>query len=157
MIIFNCDGLNDGVICTNGDYNTALGYQSLLNDATGSDNIAIGYQAGSLITGSDNIDIGNVGNATDGNIIRIGTPGVQGACYIAGTVYADGVALTSDRNAKENFRPLDAQAVLAKAASLPVSEWNYKTDSPEMRHHEKDISLFGTVDASHQLCSNVHD
>jgi hypothetical protein len=87
-----------------------------------------------LITGSDNIDIGNVGNATDGNIIRIGTPGVQGACYLAGTVYADGVALTSDRDAKEHFRPLDAQTVLAKVASLPVSEWNYKTDSQCVQH-----------------------
>jgi hypothetical protein len=44
------------------------------------------------------------------------------------------VALTSDRNAKENFKPVDSQAVLAKVASLPVTEWNYKTDSKDVQH-----------------------
>jgi hypothetical protein len=35
-------------------------------------------------------------------------------------------SFTSDRNAKENFHPLDVQAVLAKVAQLPLTEWNYK-------------------------------
>ena len=36
---------------------------------------------------------------------------------------------TSDRNAKENFWPVDAQEVLGKVASLPLSRWNYKQDA----------------------------
>ena len=36
---------------------------------------------------------------------------------------------SSDRNAKENFKPVDARAVLEKVAALPLSEWNYKTDT----------------------------
>jgi trimeric autotransporter adhesin len=35
----------------------------------------------------------------------------------------------SDRNKKENFKPVDARAVLAKVAALPLSEWNYKSDT----------------------------
>lgn len=31
----------------------------------------------------------------------------------------------SDRNKKENIRPVDARQVLEKVASLPVSTWNY--------------------------------
>ena len=42
--------------------------------------------------------------------------------------------LTSDRNAKENFQPVDSQTVLARVASLPVTEWNYKTDSQDVQH-----------------------
>lgn len=53
---------------------------------------------------------------------------------VAGTVTANGVLLTSDRNAKENFTPLDSESVLAKVAALPVTEWNYKTDSQGVQH-----------------------
>jgi hypothetical protein len=124
-------GLNGSV----GDYNTALGYQALINTTEGSDNIAIGYKAGEAVTtGINNIYIGNAGNAADNAVIRIGTPGTHTACYLAGTVYANGVELTSDRNAKENFKPVDSQTVLAKVASLPVSEWNYKSDSQCVQH-----------------------
>jgi hypothetical protein len=41
---------------------------------------------------------------------------------------------TSDRNAKENFQPLDFQQVLAQVASLPLSKWNYKTDHQDVQH-----------------------
>ncbi|HAV62636.1 MAG TPA: hypothetical protein DCY13_09750, partial [Verrucomicrobiales bacterium] len=40
---------------------------------------------------------------------------------------------SSDRQLKENFRPLDGLAVLEKVAALPLSEWNYKQD-PATRH-----------------------
>jgi hypothetical protein len=52
----------------------------------------------------------------------------------SGTVYSKGSALTSDRNLKENFRPVDNQTVLAKVAALPVTEWNYKSDSQSIQH-----------------------
>jgi hypothetical protein len=56
---------------------------------TGSNNIAVGYQAGSQWgannTGiSNNIAIGNAGGATDANTIRIGTQGTQTAAFMAG-------------------------------------------------------------------------
>ncbi|HEV2453714.1 MAG TPA: tail fiber domain-containing protein, partial [Verrucomicrobiae bacterium] len=113
----------------NGGYgNVAIGYQAGYHVTSGSGNIAIGTAAGINITTTEgNIDIGNAGTNSDSDIIRIGTSGVQSATYLAGTVYANGVALTSDRNAKENFTPVNPQTVLDKVAALPVSEWNYKT------------------------------
>ncbi|TGE21719.1 hypothetical protein E5K00_15720 [Hymenobacter aquaticus] len=40
----------------------------------------------------------------------------------------------SDRRAKENFRPLDAEQVLRKVAALPITEWNYKSQPATQRH-----------------------
>ncbi|MEY2430162.1 MAG: hypothetical protein QOJ40_3047, partial [Verrucomicrobiota bacterium] len=51
-----------------------------------------------------------------------------------GTIYCKNTVLTSDRNGKENFTALDAKTVLAKVASLPMTEWNYKDNSAEVRH-----------------------
>jgi outer membrane murein-binding lipoprotein Lpp len=81
-----------------------------------------------------NIDIGNPGVAGENKIIRIGTQGVQTATYLAGTVYANGVALISDLNAKENFTAVNAKEVLAKVTALPVTEWNYKSDRKDVQH-----------------------
>jgi hypothetical protein len=122
-----------------GSFNTAVGYTALwklgyAGTTSGTNNIALGYQAGYNFTGteSSNIDIGNPGIAGENNTIRIGAS--QAATYLAGTVYANGIALTSDRNAKENFTALDAKKVLAKVISLPVSEWNYKINFASIRH-----------------------
>ena len=116
-----------------GSDNTANGFEALDHNTNGSYNIALGYQAGwNITTGSSNIDIGNQGVSTDNNIIRIGSG--QTATYLVGTVYANGVALTSDRNAKENFTAVNARELLTKVASLPVTEWNYKTDSKDVQH-----------------------
>jgi len=43
-------------------------------------------------------------------------------------------AAMSDRNAKENFEPVNPRAVLDKVAALPMTTWNYKTQSKEIRH-----------------------
>ena len=43
------------------------------------------------------------------------------------------VNITSDRNAKEQFKPVNARDVLAKVVGLPISEWQYKTQS-DARH-----------------------
>jgi hypothetical protein len=59
---------------------------------------------------------------------------VNGSINAHGTVYANGVALTSDRNAKENFTAVDAREVLAKVADLPMTQWNYKTDGKAVQH-----------------------
>jgi hypothetical protein len=40
----------------------------------------------------------------------------------------------SDRNAKENVQPVDTRGVLEKVAALPVSTWNYKSQSSDVRH-----------------------
>jgi hypothetical protein len=40
----------------------------------------------------------------------------------------------SDRASKENFSPVNAQTLLAKVASLPVSTWNYKSQDQSILH-----------------------
>jgi hypothetical protein len=34
----------------------------------------------------------------------------------------------SDRNAKENFREVDPEEILARVVTIPISRWNYKED-----------------------------
>ena len=40
----------------------------------------------------------------------------------------------SDRNAKENFEPVDPQAVLEGVVQLPITTWNYKAEDDSIRH-----------------------
>jgi hypothetical protein len=69
---------------TSGINNTALGTSSLYSNTVGATNIGIGLGGGFLTTGSNNIDIGNLGVTGESGIIRIGTAGTQIATYIAG-------------------------------------------------------------------------
>jgi hypothetical protein len=121
--------------------NVAVGSQALglLNSTTtNSNNIALGFKAGyNLAAGFNNIHIGNLGVSTDQNIIRIGTPGSHTATYLAGDVYCTALNITSDRDAKERFTPVNAREVLDKVARLPITEWQYKSQSrtqSEVRH-----------------------
>lgn len=76
-----------------GSQNTALGVDAL-NNASGSWNIGIGYQAGvSNTAGSTNIYIGSFGNANDTNITRIGSS--QSDTYLAGIIHGNGSSLTN--------------------------------------------------------------
>jgi trimeric autotransporter adhesin len=40
----------------------------------------------------------------------------------------------SDRNAKENLRPVNGRVVLEKVSALPLATWNYKTQNTAVRH-----------------------
>lgn len=53
-----------------------------------------------------------------------------GARLTMGGVWDD----SCDRNAKENFQPVDSKAILARVAELPLASWNYKTESADIRH-----------------------
>jgi hypothetical protein len=124
---------------TTGALNTADGTGSLVN-STGDLNVALGFGAGvNLATGDNNIDIGNVGVATESNIIRIGAQvavidqfGVMHprhtATYVAGIsgVAVAGTAVVvnaagqlgvaaSSAQFKHEIRPMDreSEAILA--------------------------------------------
>jgi hypothetical protein len=90
----------------------------------------LGNSAGiRLTTGSNNIDIGNLGVTGEANTIRIGTVGTQNATFIAGirgVTVASGVGVivgsngqlgtvTSSARFKEAIRPMDkaSEAILA--------------------------------------------
>jgi hypothetical protein len=40
----------------------------------------------------------------------------------------------SDRNAKENFEPVDPEVVLSRLAAMPLATWNYKTQHKTIRY-----------------------
>ncbi|HUU44287.1 MAG TPA: tail fiber domain-containing protein, partial [Acidobacteriota bacterium] len=43
-------------------------------------------------------------------------------------------ANSSNRDLKENFREVDPDELLARLDSLPITEWNYRAESPDTRH-----------------------
>ncbi|HAM73101.1 MAG TPA: hypothetical protein DCM86_15800 [Verrucomicrobiales bacterium] len=51
----------------------------------------------------------------------------------SGEVTCTALNITSDRNAKEGFKPVDAREVLDKLARLPITEWQYKSQA-DVRH-----------------------
>lgn len=88
---------------TTGSDNTAVGETALFSTAigsgnvavgggalylaTGSSNIALGFQAGNQIGGgNNNIDLGNPGQSGDNYVTRIGTGNAQASAFIAGII-----------------------------------------------------------------------
>jgi hypothetical protein len=55
-----------------------------------------------------------------------GNAAVNGFVYASGEMTCVAINLTSDRNAKEQFRPVNAREVLDKVIGLPITEWQYK-------------------------------
>ena len=125
---------------TTGHRNTADGRGALLQNTTGNNNIALGFNAGFFITGSNNIDIGSVGLAGESGKIRIGRLGTHDGTFIAGifgvavpggspvVVNSNGrlgVTVSSVRF-KENIKPMD-KASEAILALQPVT-FRYKPD-----------------------------
>lgn len=80
---------------TTGGENIALGSGALSDNMHGNNNTALGYWAGYLISGNNNICIGNNGTGTDNGIIRLGTPGTHTNTFIAGTIFGNGGGLTN--------------------------------------------------------------
>jgi hypothetical protein len=79
-----------------------------------------------------------IANTGSGDILKGFSGGAGGNLVFEvknnGTVNVNGIALTSDRNAKENFANVDSQGVLEKVTALPITEWNYKFNSTDVRH-----------------------
>jgi hypothetical protein len=114
---------------TMGNHNTAIGFFAL-GCNTGSDNIALGWAAGTYhMTGNNNIYIGNAGRmAPEEGQIRIGTGGLHTGTHIAGirsaavtgspvVIGMDGkLGITmSSAKFKEAIKPMDkaSEAILA--------------------------------------------
>ena len=77
-------GWNALLVNSTGSNNTAMGAEALYSNSTGNANIAVGYLAGFNLTGSNNIDIGNMGVAAESGTIRIGARSSQTQAFIAG-------------------------------------------------------------------------
>jgi hypothetical protein len=93
--------------------------------------------SGAFVWG-DSIDTDVVStNANSMTLRATGGYRLMSALTGAGVFLAPGAGTwtsLSDRNAKENFAPVDVRGVLAKVAALPVCTWNYKTQTNNVRH-----------------------
>jgi hypothetical protein len=93
---------------------------ALFTNTTGTNNIAIGVNAGYNPTaGSNNIEVGNAGVAADTNTIRVGTQGTQTKAFIAGIA---GSAVTGS----------DVVVNGSGQLGVVVSSARYKRDIKEM-------------------------
>src|SRR5262249_20365585 len=116
----------------NGDFNTAIGDGALISNTTGSHNTAIGAGAdvsiGSNLSNATAIGAGAV--VDDSNKIRLGNTAVT---VIEGQV---DFTFTSDQTKKENFQPVDGEAVLEKLRGLNLTSWNYiGHEAKQFRHY----------------------
>ena len=96
------------------DHNHGVGYNGLSGTYSVDGPALYGYQGGVLGT----------------------TIGGQSWAFAWNTFYAStrfGLLLSSDRDLKENFKPVAAKDVLAKVCALPMTDWNYKEMSAD-RH-----------------------
>jgi hypothetical protein len=68
-----------------------------------------------------------------GASVGIGTDQPQVTLDVRGITRTEVLQITSAREAKQGFAPVDAAAILAKVAALPLSTWAY-TNAPTVRH-----------------------
>ena len=82
-----------------------------------------------VFTNPVNNTVWSIGTYTTGDLVFDKNGGGAAEVVVNGEVTCTAVNITSDRNAKEGFTPVNARAVLAKVARLPISEWQYKTQA----------------------------
>ncbi len=127
-------------ILTDADYGTIPG---------GRDNVATSYafaagcRAEALHTGAfvwgdstdENISSTNANSVTmraSGGYRLFSNSGLTVGAFLAAG--SGSWTSMSDRNVKEEFQPINPQAVLAKVAALPLSTWKYKSQDASVRH-----------------------
>jgi hypothetical protein len=121
--------------------NTATVPGGAENEATGGYSFAAGAQAHATHAGSF---VWSSGESTYSYADRTFTVRAHGgARFYTASGAATGVSLASgggswsslsDRSAKENFRQIDPQLILAQLAQLPIASWNYIAQDDAIRH-----------------------
>ncbi|BAV94215.1 hypothetical protein JBKA6_0202 [Ichthyobacterium seriolicida] len=146
---------------TTGDYNIAIGLGTLHTVITGSRNIGIGFEAGiiskgpRLQTSNNSIFIGNyarakadnsfneivIGNDVIGhgdNTITIGNTNNDGI-FLLGTVYANGVKLTSDKRIKSIIGISDKESDLKKLLDIEITDYTMRDTNKMGNQHFKKV------------------
>ncbi len=127
----------------NGGHSTVPGGEE--DVASGDYSFAAGYQANAGHDGAfvwcDRYGLGGCSSEQDNEFLARATGGVR---FLTGLTEAwAGVRVRpgsstwesiSDRNAKENFAPVDSREVLERLSEIPISTWNYKAEEGAVRH-----------------------
>src|SRR4029077_13030608 len=110
---------------------TAIGFDALDTNSTGTNNTAIGAGANvSAVNLTNATAIGFSAFVNASNKIRLGNNTVT---VIEGQV---GFTAVSDKTQKENFQPVDGEEVLGKIRDFELSSWNFIGHDPkEFRHY----------------------
>lgn len=111
----------------NGDYSTAMGRWSHADGHIGT----FVYGDSTVGTFTSNADNEFAVRASGGYRLFSNATLTTGVSLAAGS---GTWASVSDRNAKEDFRDLDADETLAKVASIPIQSWRYKAEQSGARH-----------------------
>jgi hypothetical protein len=136
------------VTISGGVNNLASGAESTIpggsaNVAQGERSFAAGHRAKALHDGSF-----VWGDATDKDIKSVRknqwlARASGGVTFYTNSIHTSGVYVAphgsswnnlSDRNAKENFTPVDSQTLLERLDAIEISTWNYKAQDADIRH-----------------------
>ncbi|RKG74681.1 peptidase S74 [Corallococcus exercitus] len=111
------------------DYSLALGQRAGSGGFTGSFIWADQSTVSSVVTNTASNQF--MARASGGFRFRTSSNLTTGCDLPAGS---GAFSCTSDRTTKEDFRRVDAEAVLAKVAAMPVESWRYKAEADGVRH-----------------------
>jgi len=141
-------GTNALVQNTTGNFNAASGAFALESNTTGFQNTATGrFALFSNTTGIQNTAIGSLADVSTGNLSNATAIGFGAVVDASNKVRIGNLSVTriegavsfssiSDRNKKENFKPVDGAEVLEKIREIPVQSWNYIGHDPKgFRHY----------------------
>jgi len=99
-------------------------------------NVTNGY--GLYVNAPTGASSGNYAAIFNGGNVGIGTssPAIGPLVLASGAYVTAGGTWTnaSDRNLKENFATLSPASILDAIMQLPITEWNYKTEGPSVKH-----------------------
>jgi hypothetical protein len=131
-----------------GGYNTVSGDYAaipggILNSAEGDYSFAAGRRARAVSDGcfvwADSTDaVFNCANPNRFMVRATGGVHLYTNSGLSSGMYLDAGGSSwntvSDRQRKENLRPVDTQELLDRLAEIPITTWNYKAQDPTIRH-----------------------
>jgi len=111
-----------------GDYSIAMGYHASTNNKKGS--FVFADMSSTAVTNAT-ADNQFIVRASGGTIFYSNTALTAGVSLAAG---AGSWATVSDKNKKEHFKSVNSTDILSKISQMEITSWNYKSQSPSIRH-----------------------